>query len=57
MKNGVMLPGSTDVKSAITSFQIIFLSVGSVEFWLAKGAGGTDYDTLHLQAGSTQEAI
>lgn len=57
MEIGVMFPGPTDVKSAITSFRITFLSAGSVEFWLTKGAGGTDYETLHLEAGSSKEAL
>lgn len=45
-KIGVMFPGLIDVKSAISSFRVIFLSAGSVECWLAKGAEGTDYEML-----------
>lgn len=41
-----MFPGLIDVKSAISSFRVIFLSAGSVECWLAKGAEGTDYEML-----------
>lgn len=43
-KIGVMLPGPIDVKSAISTFRVIFSNVDSVECWLAKGAGGTDYE-------------
>ena len=51
MKIGVTLPGLTNVKSAITSFRFIFLNAGSVGFWLANGAGGTDSRTLDLGIG------
>lgn len=36
------------MKNAITTFRNISLSAGSVEFWLATGARGTDYETLLL---------
>ncbi len=57
MEIGVIFLGPTDIKSAITSFRITFLSAGSVEFWLTKGVGGIDYKTLHLEAGSSKEAL
>jgi len=43
------------MKSAITNFYITFLSVGSVEFWLAKGARWRDYETLHLEVGAPRK--
>lgn len=57
MKIGVTFPGPTDVKSAITSFRGISLSAGNVGFWLAKGAGGTDSETLYLGVGSSEETL
>jgi len=38
-----------NVKNAITTFRNIALSAGSVEFWLAADARGTDYEKLLLE--------
>ena len=47
MRIGVMFPGPTDVKSAITCSRGISLSVDNVRLWLAKGAGETESETLY----------
>jgi hypothetical protein len=49
MEIGVMFLNHINVKNAITTFRNISLSAGSVEFWLATGARGTDYETLLLE--------
>lgn len=43
-KIGVTSAGPTDVKSAIFSFSIPFLSAHNVESWFARDAGGTGYE-------------
>jgi hypothetical protein len=48
MEVGFMFPDHTDVKNAITPFRNIYLSVGSVGFWLVIDAREIDCEKLVL---------